>query len=281
MPLSGTEMEEATVADEATQQPSTNRDTELADIARKQEASKPSGVSDKHWRKHRQAAGHLVIIRSHFKSVYLVPMCLISLLLGIVSHMVGVDDPDSQATLGLIWVVSFCLYMNVFIFEWTRAWTYALIVSLGLFVAVGFAIKTPTFDVWGGLGNFLGDLQLVFSKQAFFFFGIFFGLCASLSFIKTRLNYVVMEHNEIQVYRNAMFGDRERISMLNPRVEVRVTDMLEYFHPFYRAGQIIIHGPDRTIVLDNVLQIRRIERITDRLGSSLSVTVTDQRPRTR
>jgi hypothetical protein len=64
--------------------------------------------------------------------------------------------------------------------------------------------------------------------------------------------------------------------MLNPRVEVRVPDMVEYFHPFYKAGQIIIHAPDRTIILDNVLNIRRIERITDKLGSSFQVRVTKE-----
>jgi hypothetical protein len=51
--------------------------------------------------------------------------------------------------------------------------------------------------------------------------------------------------------------------------------MLEYFHPFYSAGQIIIHAPNQSIVLDNVLQIRRIERATDRIGSSLSVRVSE------
>jgi hypothetical protein len=89
------------------------------------------------------------------------------------------------------------------------------------------------------------------------------------------MSYVVVESNEVQIYRNAAFGDRERISMLNPRVEVRVPDMLEYFHPFYSAGQIIIHAPNQSIVLDNVLQIRRIERATDRIGSSLSVRVSE------
>ena len=53
--------------------------------------------------------------------------------------------------------------------------------------------------------------------------------------------------------------------------------MLEYFHPFYRAGQIIIHAPDRTIVLDNVLQIRAIERVLDRLTGTLSVKVEQRR----
>jgi hypothetical protein len=130
-------------------------------------------------------------------------------------------------------------------------------------------------DWWGGIGAFFKNLGITFSYNAYFFFAVFFALCAVISIIRTRMSYVVVESNEVQNYRNAAFGDRERISMLNPRVEVRVPDMLEYFHPFYSAGQIIIHAPNQSIVLDNVLQIRRIERATDRIGSSLSVRVSE------
>ena len=123
----------------------------------------------------------------------------------------------------------------------------------------------------------LRGLKLALSSQAYIFFGVFFGICASVSWFKTRLNYVVIEHNEMQVYRNAFFGDRERISMLSPRIEVKVPDMIEYFHPFYRAGTVVIHAPSKTIILENVLGIRKVERVTDRLGSTLSVRVEDNR----
>jgi hypothetical protein len=222
-----------------------------------------------------------VVVRSHFKSIYLIPMMVISFVLGIFSSAFGSPvgaPPDAvaalatrQATLGLIWVFAFCFYMNIFIFEWSRAWTYGLIATIGVLAAVGFAVDSPTFQVWGTLRHWLRSMNIQFSQATYYFFGVFFGLCALVSVIRSRLHFVVIENNEIQVHRNALFGDRERISMLHPRIEVRVPDMLEYFHPFYRAGQIIIHAPERTIVLDNVLHIRRIERITDRLGSSLQV----------
>lgn len=246
---------------------------EVAQIAAKPEASKPPDVRERDWRRYRIAAGHMVVIRSHFKSIYLIPMALISLLCGVVV-VFSSENRDARETMGLVWIVAFCLYMNIFIFEWTRAWTFVLLVVIAALLLIGVAFNDPVdFPVWGSLGNFLDNLNFEFSQSTFFFFAIFFGLCAGVSWLKTRLNYVVVEQNELQIYRNALFGDRERVSMLHPRVEVRVTDMLEYFHPFYRAGQIIIHAPSKTIVLDNVLQIRKIERVTDRLGSSLSVTV--------
>jgi hypothetical protein len=213
----------------------------------------------------------MVIIRSHFKSIYLIPMAVISLLCTLVVSFT--DSSKADGWMGLIWVAGFCFYMNIFIFEWTRAWTYALIATIGAFVCLGFAVDSPDFQVWEGLKTFLSTLNFNFSDSTYLFFFVFFSLAASLSYLKTRLNYVVFESNELQLYRNAWFGDRERISMLNPRSEVVIKDMLEYFHPFYRSGTIIIHAPDRTVVLDNVLQIRRIERATDRLGSSLSVKV--------
>ena len=249
-----------------------DKDASIAALAAKLESAKPAEVTDKDWRKHRVASGNMVIIRAHFKSIYLIPMSIISLLCALV--VVFADgNAEAAESMGLVWVVAFCLYMNMFIFEWSRAWTYALVASMVAVVAIGFALNSDSFPIWDNMKGFVKGLDFTFSDSLFLFFFVFFTLAASLSFLKTRLNYVVFESNEIQVYRNAWFGDRQRISMLNPRVEVVIPDMLEYFHPFYRAGSIIIHAPDCTIVLDNVLNIRRIERATDRLGSSLSVRV--------
>jgi hypothetical protein len=249
--------------------PPTDGELELARLAKDAAAKKPPHVRDKEWYAHRIAAGQMVIIRSHFKSIYLIPMALLSVVLAVFSAHFG-DGHPRQEVLGLIWVAAFAFYMNIFVFEWSRAWTFG---ALGFGAALGMVFYL--LEWWGGIGNFFRDIGIKFNAPAYWFFAAFFGLCALISVIRTRMNYVVVESNEVQIYRNAMFGDRERISMLNPRVEVRVPDMLEYFHPFYSAGQIIIHAPNRSIVLDNVLQIRRIERATDRIGSSLSVRVSE------
>ena len=243
-------------------------DSRVADAAREAEAQKPAEVGDKEWRRHRLAAGHMVIVRSHFKSIFLIPMVIVSAVLGVFSAV----GPDAKDTYGLVWIACFCLYMNVFIFEWSRPWTFALLLLALAAVLFGFLLDA-NYDIWSTLQGWLKDLNINFSTPTYWFFAVFFGLCVLISWVKTRLNYVVVESNEVQLYRNALFGDRERISMLNPRVEVLVPDMLEYFHPFYRAGTMIIHAPDRSIVLDNVLHIRRIERATDRLGSALAVRV--------
>lgn len=247
-------------------------DPQVDELAARRDATKPAQIPEREWRRQRIAHGHMVIIRSHFKSIYLIPMAVLSLVAG-VGVSLGNESETAIRTWGLLWTFAFMFYMNIFIFEWNRPATVILILSLVAIVAVGFAISTPEWNffekIWRGIRN----LNLQLGEQTFFFFGLFFGICALVSFIKTRLNYVVMEHNELQVYRNALVGDRERISMMTPRVEVRVTDMIEYLHPFYRAGMIIIHGPNKTLVLDNVLNIRRIERITDKLGSTLAVSV--------
>lgn len=248
----------------------TPEEQELQRIAKDATAKKPPNVRDKDWMAHRIAAGQMVIIRSHFKSIYLVPMVLLSIVLAIFSSHFGTGDEHrhNQEILGLIWVAGFAFYMNIFVFEWSRAWTFG---ALGFLAAIGMIFYL--LDWWPAIGRFFRDLGIQFNAPAYWFFAVFFALCALVSFVRSRINYVVVESNEVQIYRNALFGDRERISMLNPRVEVRVPDMIEYFHPFYNGGQIIIHAPNKSIVLDNVLQIRRIERATDRIGSSLSVRV--------
>lgn len=243
--------------------------SKVAEAAARSDTKKPAGISDSEWRKARIDAGHMVIIRSHFKSIYLVPLAILSFLLAGFSNMF--TEPQYQETFGLIWMCGFVFYMNIFIFEWSRSWTWGFLFTIVALVAVGFAMNSPDFPVWGGLVGWLKDMNLVFSTHALVFFGCFFAICAFISWIKTRLSYVVIENNEVQVFRNALFGDRERMPMPNSRIEVRVPDMIEYLHPFYWAGQIVIHTERQTLVLDNVLNIRRIERITDRLGSSLQV----------
>ena len=248
----------------------------IRSVAGKAESKQPGEVRDKDWRKARIEAGHMVILRSHFKSIYLIPMSLISLLCGI-AVVIGGDaaDMDSQwfRAWGLVWAFSFMFYMSLFIFEWSRAWTVVLIGAIVSVICIGFAVNSDDFPVWEKIWSGMKGLNLQLSVQAYFFFALFFSFCVLISWIKTRMHYVVMEHNEMQIYRNAFFGDRERISMLNPRIEVLVPDMIEYFHPFYRGGTVVIHAPNKTIVLENVLQIRKVERITDRLGSTLSVRV--------
>lgn len=248
---------------------------ELVEIASKPDVDKPSSVSQKAWRKARIRAGQMVIIRSHFKSIYLIPMALISLVLaiwaGTLDPVTPGGDPHPTATaLGLVWMLAFVLYMSLFLFEWSRPGFYALFITLGALLLIGWAFNEQ-LGVFQAIGGWLRGLQLIFSSSAYYTFAVFFGLCALVSFIRTRMNYVIVESNEVQLYRNSLFGDRERIPMLNLRLEVRVPDMMEYLHPFYHAGQIVLHTRDRSIVLDNVLHIRRIEEVTNRLGSALRV----------
>jgi hypothetical protein len=257
----------------------------VGEVAARPEARRPDSVSPADWEKHRLAAGQMVIVRSHFKSIYLIPMAVLSLICGIwmvfatSGTVMQPSEVGAAYTIGLIWTIAFVFYMNMFIFEWSRTWTYVLLATAVTLVFLGFALNSDKFPVWGKIRDVLKDTKFLASAPTYFFFAAYFGLCAFFSWIKTRLNYVVVEHNELQFNKNALFGDRERVSLLNPRIEVRVPDMLEYFHPFYRAGQIIIHAPDRTIVLDNVLQIRAIERVLDRLTGTLSVQIDGQKPR--
>jgi len=251
-----------------------------AEIAARPEARRPEHISQKDWQKHRLAAGQMVIVRSHFKSIYLIPMAVISLICGIwmvfatSGTQLQANEVRHAYTIGLVWTLAFVFYMNLFIFEWSRVWTYVLLATLAGMICLGFAVNDPDrFPVWKKIQEAFGAAKFFSTAPTYFFFAGYFAFCAGISWLKTRLNYVVVEHNELQFNKNALFGDRERVSLLNPRVEVRIPDMLEYFHPFYRAGQIMIHAPDRTIVLDNVLQIRAIERVLDRLTGTLSVKV--------
>ena len=59
------------VADESSKPPEPDKSEGrgVATMAKEAHAKKPSDVRDKEWRRHRLAAGHMVIVRSHFKSI--------------------------------------------------------------------------------------------------------------------------------------------------------------------------------------------------------------------
>ena len=75
----------------------------VREIANRADSKKPAEVSDREWRRARMDAGHMVVIRSHFKSIFLVPLALVSLICGVAVTMgssSGLDGRISSASTG-------------------------------------------------------------------------------------------------------------------------------------------------------------------------------------
>ena len=59
--------------------------------------------------------------------------------------------------IGLVWTVAFVFYMNMFMFEWSRTWTYVMGATLGALIAFyehrafvnGVALGINSFDQFG------------------------------------------------------------------------------------------------------------------------------------
>ena len=122
--------------------PKADPERRVRDLAHRAESKKPAEIGDSEWRRARIQAGHMVIIRSHFKSIYLVPMSVISMVCGLAVLFFGGSEGDTSWNhfWGLAWTICFMFYMNIFIFEWNRAWTIVLIGGLITTIAIGFAI---------------------------------------------------------------------------------------------------------------------------------------------
>ncbi len=94
-----------------------------------------------------------------------------------------------------------------------------------------------------------------------------------LSLFIIRFHCVKIERNEVFVMYGLLEGQR-RFSTLQMKYEKDVTDVLEYYLPFVRAGKLVLSFPGQEkIILDNVRDIDKVIARLNGLTSQFNVGV--------
>ena len=224
-----------------------------------------------------------VIVRAYPKIVYLY-------LTWIASIVCGLLQPEAAATtvegdialtgaemnmsfaLGRIWMAIFVFNLLVIAFEFSRIRSVAI-----AFFVIGLIFAGMHFGFLGAISGFLGGLEMAMNKVFYFTMGTIFTVIYLLVFINTRFSYWEIQPNEI-LHHHGFLGDVNRYPTRGLRMKKEISDVMEAI--LLRAGTLVLEPPGerRPILLENVINISRVEDKIHRLLGTLKVHIDQGQP---
>jgi hypothetical protein len=212
-----------------------------------------------------------VIVRPYPKIVYLYLTWLASIICGILQKPLVTGQTltgelvGQSALVGRIWIFLFVFNVLVISFEFTRIRSVAIIFAILAFVFAGIE-----FGFLAAVGAFLRDMPLLMNETFYFVVAAVFTIIYLLVFLTTRFNYWEFQPNEI-LHHHGFLGDVRRYPTRGLRMQKEITDVLE--HILLRAGTLVLEPPgvDRPIVLENVINLNKVEDKIQRLLGTLKV----------
>jgi len=217
-----------------------------------------------------------VIVRSYPKVVYLYLTWIASLVCGLLHPAVeaidaggavrfSADDVTMAFALGRLWLGIFVFNLLVISFEFSRIRS----VAIAMFV-IAFVFAGIQFGFLDPVKNFLGGLELLMTKGFYYSMAAVFSIIYLLVFINTRFSYWEIQPNEI-MHHHGFLGDVHRYPTRGLRMKKEITDVLEYI--LLRAGTLVLdpQGEARPIVLENVINLNKVEDKIQRLLGTLKV----------
>lgn len=213
----------------------------------------------------------IVIVRPYPKIVYLYLTWLASIVCGILQPaLTGGQELTTEIVaqsglVGRIWLVIFVFNILVISFEFSRIRSVAIVFFLLAFVFAGIQ-----FGFLAAVGEFLRSLPLLMNEAFYFVIAGIFTIIYLLVFINTRFNYWEFQPNEI-LHHHGFLGDVHRYPTRGLRMQKEITDVMEYV--LLRAGTLVLAPPgmERPIVLENVINLNKVEDKIQRLLGTLKV----------
>ncbi len=213
---------------------------------------------------------HMVILRPWPKVIFFYPTMLAALIIGGWQAMEGAAEASRNA--GLVFFAVLALNLLVISFEFSRLKTVAIFFLL---LAVFFLLLYlgTKFAVLEFLQRIIAGLSISASTPFYLSLGAYLLLIFLGIFINTRWNYFEVRHNEI-VHHTGFLGDIRRFPSPNLKMTKEITDVFEFL--LLGSGRIILYpaSEQEAIVLDNVLNINRVEKEIKKLLSAIQVEVT-------
>jgi hypothetical protein len=220
-----------------------------------------------------------VIVRAYPKIVYLYLTWLVSIICYILqpsAEIVGMDEKGIHYVtenaglgflLGRIWMAIFIFNLLVIAFEFSRIRSVAIAFFLVALVFAGIQL-----GFLAGLGRFLGGLELLMNKVFYSTIAVIFSIMYLLVFINTRFNYWEIQPNEI-LHHHGFLGDVQRYPTRGLRMKKEISDVLEFI--LLRAGTLVLdpHGEERPLILENVINLNKVEDKIQRLLGTLKVRI--------
>lgn len=217
-----------------------------------------------------------VIIRPLPKVVFLYPSCICAFACGLWQLALGAPKVSDGVMMinpwpGLIFMIVLCINLLILSFEFGRAST--LSVLLGGTAVIFLALWLGTEIEWDFLkavAKLITGINIYANAAFYFCYTGFLLFIFGCIYLKTRFDYWVVTSNELLHYHGFM-GDSERFPAPNLRFNKEIEDVFEFL--LLQSGRLILHPASeiKTIVLDNVPGINKIERNLQNLLSHIVV----------
>ncbi len=219
-----------------------------------------------------------VIIRARPKVVFFYPTLLVALLAGfwtLTSLGGGIPLAETSLTPGRIFWWVFFVNLLAIGFDFTRGEFVALVLFFG-FSVLAIILLDERFDLVAPVQNALSTVNLRAHPHFYFMIALAIAIALAGVFALGHFDYWEITHNEI-LHHKGFLGDLERFPAPNLRLSKEIPDLFEYslFFPLGGTGRIVIHphGSSRTVVLDNVIGVNKIEARIQTMLASLQVKV--------
>jgi hypothetical protein len=214
-----------------------------------------------------------VIVRSYPKVVYLYLTWLASLVCAWLQPALGTGTEVSRellarsATIGRIWIAIFAFNILVIAFEFSRVRSVAI-----AFLVVAFVFAGAHYGFLDPVLHYFGGLELMMNRLFYAAVGLVFTVIYGLVFINTRFNYWEIQPNEI-LHHHGFLGDVHRFPTRDLRMQKEITDLMEFM--LLRAGTLVLdpQGEKRPMVLENVINLNKVEDKIQRLLGTMKVRI--------
>ncbi len=233
-----------------------------------QTATSPPLAPDAGRRRH----DHSLIIRPWPKVVFLYPTFAATTIFWLISLLSGSGGTTGVTALGNLFMLVFGLNLLVFSFEFSRIKTITIVVGI-IAVVLGIGWANTQWGWFEGIKGLFAAVDIRMNTQ---FYGWVSGILAgimALVVVNSRFNYFEINHTEL-LHHHGYLGDITRIPTAGLVVQKEIYDLLEYL--LLRSGRLILYaqGKREAIVIDNVLNVNKVEDCIKDLLSVVAVRVT-------
>ncbi len=207
-----------------------------------------------------------MLIRPWPKVVFFYPTFICATLFWILS-MVSSGGPSTW--MGNGFMLLFFLNLLVFAFDFSRIKSLTLLILI-VAVVLGMMWADTRWEVIGGLKDLVNAIQIQMNTWFYGATSAVFAFVLLLVLINTRFNYYEVNHREI-LHHHGYLGDITRLPTQGLHLNKEIYDLLEYV--LLRSGRLIFypHGTREAIVIDNVINVNRVEKHIKDLLSVIAV----------
>jgi hypothetical protein len=179
---------------------------------------------------------------------------------------------STQNILAMLFLAVFAFNMVIMALDFPRFTVIAGLLLI-LMLAFFFLWLNAYYDLIPPLVNFLETLYAAANAQFYFLMATIILVIFAVIYVTRWLDYWEIMPNEI-LHHHGPLSDLERYPTMNLKFDKEIPDVLEFL--FLGAGRLVLHpqNEQKSIVLENVLFINRVESELKKLMSRLEVRIT-------